>query len=61
MPYIEDMALRIAFITRFPEEIALKLQQVTDFEKIEVRELIPTAKILASSRPSKVPEVVTVS
>ena len=51
----------MAFITGFPEEIAQKLQQVMAVEKMEVSELIQTAKKLTSSRPSKAAEVVVVS
>ena len=51
----------MAFITGFPEDIAQKLQQVMAVEKMEVSELILTAKILTSSEPLKPAEVVEFS
>jgi len=45
---------KLAFITGFPEDIGKRLQQVTGVEKMDVCDLIPTAKVMTSTRPSEV-------
>ena len=48
-----EQTAKLAFITGFPEEISKRLQQITGVEKMDVSDLIPTAKILTSTRPTE--------
>ena len=55
-----EQTAKLVFVTGFPEEISKRLQQVEGVEKMDVCELIPTAKVLARTRPAESAAAATV-
>ena len=47
-----EQVIKLAFITGFPDHIAVELQQIQDVEKMSVGDVLKRARILASNSGS---------
>ena len=48
-----DHTAKLAFVTGFPDDVSLALQQLPPIERMDVSKLLPTARLLVSKRIKK--------
>ena len=48
-----DHTAKLAFVTGFPDDVSLALQQLHHIERMDVSKLLPTARLLVSKRMQK--------
>ena len=48
-----DQTAKLAFVTGFPDDVSVALQQLPHRERMDVSKLIPTARLLVSKRMQK--------
>ena len=48
-----DQTDKLAFVTGFPDDVSVTLQQLPHIEKMDVSKLLPTARLLVSKRMKK--------
>ena len=48
-----DHTAKLAFVTGFPDDVSVALQQLPHIERMDVSKLLPTARLLVSKRITK--------